>query len=112
MDIVLGSFAALVGLMLLVLIAAGSVAMLTPQRWKRETEAGCQSVTGGSQVPPFSRRGENIFLRHILKWEGSPWCCAGKRGRGECDDWVDCDNYRRGECFHFLDACDRCLPRV
>ena len=32
MDIVLGSFAALVGLMLLVLIAAGSVAMLTPQR--------------------------------------------------------------------------------
>lgn len=35
------------------------------------TEAGCQSVTGGGQVPPSSGRAENIFPRHILKREGS-----------------------------------------
>jgi hypothetical protein len=38
---------------------------------KRGTEAGCQSVTGGSQVPPSSGPAENIFLHHILKREGS-----------------------------------------
>jgi hypothetical protein len=38
---------------------------------KRGTEAGCQSVTGESQVPPSSGPAENIFLRHILKREGS-----------------------------------------
>ena len=31
---------------------------------------------------------------------------------GEFDDRVDCDGCRRGECLHFLDACDRCLSRV
>jgi hypothetical protein len=38
---------------------------------ERGTEARCQFVTGGGQVPPFSGRAENIFPHNILKREGS-----------------------------------------
>ena len=34
---------------------------MSKSRQSRGTEAGCQSVTGGNQVPPSSEPAENIF---------------------------------------------------
>jgi hypothetical protein len=45
--------------------------ILRPQRKSAGPKLACQSVARVDQVLPSSRRAENIFPRHILKWEGS-----------------------------------------
>jgi hypothetical protein len=43
----------------------------TPFEMRDRRQPARQSVAGIGQVPPSSRRAENIFPRHILKREGS-----------------------------------------